>query len=215
MSEKQTITYEQFKEAHEPQLVASAVPERFYETLYRKLHGEIFDAGEAFQIIVEENADAEETDNYAVRAIKRIDAADSNKCVRWTRLRSARMIADAALQHLPHRPRVDVSPVHSARCARGGARAHTAHDGDMRLAGECAARVIANCTCMRSFSWKASATRTAAATTLAARAATPSRATVTTRRPRRRRRRLATRRRTSTRIARRPLPRRPTRLMRG
>ncbi|KAI6204143.1 hypothetical protein M3Y94_00637900 [Aphelenchoides besseyi] len=95
------FTYEQFLDVHEPQLLASAVPERFWPSLFRKLVDEDLDAGDAFQIIVEQDEEGE-TQSYGVRTIKEISADDPNNIFlidhAWTfRPSTARL----ALQEVP------------------------------------------------------------------------------------------------------------------
>ncbi|KAI6238085.1 hypothetical protein M3Y99_00735800 [Aphelenchoides fujianensis] len=68
-------TYEQFLEVHEPQLLTSAVPDRFWPALHRKLAAEELDAGESFQIIVEQDEEGE-TQSFSVRAIREVSADD-------------------------------------------------------------------------------------------------------------------------------------------
>lgn len=85
-------TYEQFLELHEPQLLTSAVPDRFWPVLHRKLAEEVssfcshplasrlqeLDAGKSFQIIVEQDEEGE-TQSFSVRAIREVSADDAEK----------------------------------------------------------------------------------------------------------------------------------------
>ncbi|KAL3100467.1 hypothetical protein niasHT_021914 [Heterodera trifolii] len=49
------LNYEQFLQVHEPQLLASGLPELFWKSLYKKISNQIFDAGKYFEIIIEES----------------------------------------------------------------------------------------------------------------------------------------------------------------
>lgn len=51
--------YRTFIRLHRQQLVASQVPEHFWQMLYRKLTTQVFDAGEAFQLLMLDYSDTE------------------------------------------------------------------------------------------------------------------------------------------------------------
>ncbi|XP_046584375.1 tubulin--tyrosine ligase-like protein 12 [Haliotis rubra] len=53
-SQATVMSFSDFVELHKPQLLASAVPERFWNTLFEKLKDEVYDAGDNFQIICEQ-----------------------------------------------------------------------------------------------------------------------------------------------------------------
>lgn len=44
--------YAQFETAHKPQLITSGIPEQFWETLCNKLYNHIYDAGDAFSLML-------------------------------------------------------------------------------------------------------------------------------------------------------------------
>ncbi|XP_075223337.1 tubulin--tyrosine ligase-like protein 12 [Lycorma delicatula] len=54
------IRYTAFLQLHKPQLVLSAVPERFWKILYKKLNEHIFDANEAFALMKMESEEEED-----------------------------------------------------------------------------------------------------------------------------------------------------------
>ncbi|KAH7720911.1 CBN-TTLL-12 protein [Aphelenchoides avenae] len=68
---------EEFLQIHESQLKASGVPEVFWPRLYEKLKAEELDAGDSFQIVVEQN-EQEGTSSWSVHTIKDIVATDPN-----------------------------------------------------------------------------------------------------------------------------------------
>lgn len=73
--------YEQFLAAHETQLKASGVPESFFKAIYNKLHNQIFDGGEYFQLLLLDYGedDREEKDPvFTVTTVKEIKASDPN-----------------------------------------------------------------------------------------------------------------------------------------
>lgn len=51
--------YRKFVQNHKHQLIASAVPEHFWQMLYRKMTNQIFDAGEAFQLLLLDYSEVE------------------------------------------------------------------------------------------------------------------------------------------------------------
>lgn len=84
MTSHESATYEQFIEYHEPQLLSSGVPERFWLALFEKLRKERLDAGDKFQIIVEEQqrgeheGKGETLKNYSVIALDDLKKDDPN-----------------------------------------------------------------------------------------------------------------------------------------
>ncbi|KAI6184750.1 hypothetical protein M3Y97_00629900 [Aphelenchoides bicaudatus] len=68
-------SYEDFLELHESQLLTSAVPEKFWKPLYEKLKNSTLDAGEKFQIVVEQNEE-EGTQSHSVVALNDLSAND-------------------------------------------------------------------------------------------------------------------------------------------
>lgn len=76
-----TGVYENFLALHESQLRASGVPERFWKSLNTKLNHQIFDAGEAFQLLLLDYGDEERGEKspvFTVVTIKDIKADDQN-----------------------------------------------------------------------------------------------------------------------------------------
>uniref|UniRef100_A0A0N5AHM6 Tubulin--tyrosine ligase-like protein 12 n=1 Tax=Syphacia muris TaxID=451379 RepID=A0A0N5AHM6_9BILA len=67
--------YEKFEMEHADQLVAAAIPPKYWSTIYKKLVNETFDAGSYFQILAEETG---EGTHYSVVALKDIDVEDPN-----------------------------------------------------------------------------------------------------------------------------------------
>lgn len=62
--QRNDLTFEEFLLVHQYQLQNSCVPRLYWETLYSKLHDEVFDGGSVFQIqCVQANDDNDETDN--------------------------------------------------------------------------------------------------------------------------------------------------------
>lgn len=61
--------FHQFVALHKPQLQSSAVPQHFWESLYRKVSTETFDAGEALQLLLidyeDENVEEESNANHS------------------------------------------------------------------------------------------------------------------------------------------------------
>lgn len=51
--------FRKFVELHHQQLIASQVPEHFWQTLYRKLTTQNFDAGDAFQLLLLDYSETE------------------------------------------------------------------------------------------------------------------------------------------------------------
>uniref|UniRef100_A0A914CXW8 Tubulin--tyrosine ligase-like protein 12 SET-like domain-containing protein n=2 Tax=Acrobeloides nanus TaxID=290746 RepID=A0A914CXW8_9BILA len=67
------FSFEEFVAIHESQLVASGVPQHFWNHLYSKLMNEVFDAGDSMMMVVDS-----ETCNWSVFATKDILFNDSN-----------------------------------------------------------------------------------------------------------------------------------------
>lgn len=70
--------YEEFELQHADQLVAAAVPPKYWNSIYEKLKNEVFDAGSYFQILSEETEDG---NHYSVVALKDVDADDPNRLI--------------------------------------------------------------------------------------------------------------------------------------
>ncbi|CAN2387258.1 Tubulin--tyrosine ligase-like protein 12 [Pristimantis euphronides] len=64
--QQQLPGFSQFVALHQAALLASGVPKLYWESLHRKLEGEIFDAGEMFGIMQVEEADEEEEEEESV-----------------------------------------------------------------------------------------------------------------------------------------------------
>uniref|UniRef100_A0A914V9A3 Tubulin--tyrosine ligase-like protein 12 SET-like domain-containing protein n=1 Tax=Plectus sambesii TaxID=2011161 RepID=A0A914V9A3_9BILA len=71
------LTVEDFIAGHQGQLVSANVPQHFWSRLHDKLMGEVFDAGDYFQIICEESAD-DGRKNWQVVLTKDLEANDPN-----------------------------------------------------------------------------------------------------------------------------------------
>ncbi|XP_063784997.1 tubulin--tyrosine ligase-like protein 12 [Pseudophryne corroboree] len=70
-SQKQDESYSQFVALHQAALTASGVPPLYWGSLYCKLEGEIFDAGEMFGIMQVEEAEEEEEEEDEEREMKK------------------------------------------------------------------------------------------------------------------------------------------------
>ena len=75
------IVYEQFLASHEIQLKASGVPEHLFKAINNKLHNQIFDAGEYFQLLLLDYGEEERGEKdpvFTVATLKEIKANDPN-----------------------------------------------------------------------------------------------------------------------------------------
>ncbi|KAI3415547.1 Tubulin--tyrosine ligase-like protein 12 [Globodera pallida] len=72
----QLLSYKQFLQIHEPQLLAAGLPELFWKNLHEKLANQIFDAGKYFEVIIEENNDPNETISSQVKALSDLRVDD-------------------------------------------------------------------------------------------------------------------------------------------
>lgn len=73
--------YEKFLASHELQLRASGVPEHLFKAINNKLHNQVFDAGDYFQLLLLDYGEEERTDKdpvFTVAAVKDIKALDPN-----------------------------------------------------------------------------------------------------------------------------------------
>lgn len=73
--------YEHFLASHELQLKASGVPEHLFKAINNKLHNQIFDSGEYFQLLLLDYDEEERGDKdpvFTVVALKEIKSNDPN-----------------------------------------------------------------------------------------------------------------------------------------
>ncbi|XP_014781952.1 tubulin--tyrosine ligase-like protein 12 isoform X1 [Octopus bimaculoides] len=66
----ENIDFDSFKQLHGPQL--QTVPERFWETLFNKLRGQVFDAGEIFAMLQVDYTEEEEENEKSSRPLWRV-----------------------------------------------------------------------------------------------------------------------------------------------
>ncbi|KAL4233826.1 Tubulin--tyrosine ligase-like protein 12 [Mactra antiquata] len=76
------LSFEEFLAVHQYQLQTSCVPELYWETLFKKLKDEVFDAGETFQIQrVQKSSDEDDDDDngYTWRVV--VNSEDGVQCI--------------------------------------------------------------------------------------------------------------------------------------